>query len=248
MTFEIWNSEPFLREVEMGKRLTLLTKVIYDYALNRNIEVKDASKIAIVEYIIENQIHVPFLKLCTIKWALDKFTDPTNHNISAFIVFDLIKKAYQNEAHKAILKQWDILDQQNRLAPLSDMQKDELNKKARLDSWNKCIELCKNGQNIEDPNWINAIKYLSKDLAYQPEKKLVQHFEDVAKSIIFAKVEQDKSDVTKSRDQHKVSLKESLLIAANNIEGSDIESRIILLRRKLICKEYILKNVIDANY
>ena len=189
-------------------------------------------------------INIPYLKLCTIKFALKKFTDENNQNISAAIILAMIKKAYQTEAHKAILKRWDLEDQQNRLAPLTDMQKEELNKKARLDSWNKCIELCKNGQNIEDPNWINAIKYLSKDLAYQPEKKLIEHFDSIAKSIIFAKVEQDKTDVTKSRDQHKASLKESLLIAANNIEGSDIESRITLLRRKLICKEYILKNLV----
>lgn len=248
MEYGTWNSEPFLREIEFSKRSDLLIDTIGRYAKWRNILIDGIRLNEIIEFILDEIINIPNLKLCTIKWAITKFTDVNNQNISASIIMDMVKKGYQTELHRSILKRWDLEDQQNRLAPLSDMQKDELNKKARLDSWNKCIELCKNGQNIEDPNWINAIKYLSKDLAYQPEKKLVQHFEDVAKSIIFAKVEQDKSDVTKSRDQHKASLKESLLIAANNIEGSDIESRIILLRRKLICKEYILKNVIDANY
>lgn len=244
MEYGIWNSEPFLREIELSKRSALLIEVIAKYAKFRNILIDGKRLNEIVDFILDEIINIPFLKLYTIRYALTKFTDENNQNISAAIIMAMIKKAYQTETHKAILKRWDVEDQPNRLASLTDMQKDELNKKARLDSWNKCIELCKNGQNMEDPNWINAIKYLYKDLAYQPEKKLIDHFENVAKSIIFAKVEHDKADITKSRDQHKASLKESLLIAANNIEGSDIESRIVLLRRKLICKEYILKNVI----
>ena len=244
MEYGLWINEPFLRDLETPKKSLLLIEAISKYAKFRNILIEAKRIVETVDFLLEEIEKIHLLKLYTINYALKKFTDENNQNISAAIILAMIKKAYQTEAHREILKRWDQEEEKNRLAPLDEMQKEQLNKIARWDSWNVCIELCKNGNDLDNPNWINAIKCLSKDFQYKPDKELIEHFDNIAKGIIFAKVEQDKADVTKSRDQHKVSLKESLLIAANNIEGSDIESRITLLRRKLICKEYILKNVI----
>lgn len=242
MEYGTWNSEPFLREIELSKRSDLLIEMIVGYAKWRNILI-DGKRIGeTVDFILEEIINIPYLKLCTIKFALKKFTDENNQNISAAIILAMIKKAYQTEAHKAILKRWDQEDQQNRLAPLSDMQKEELNKKARLESWTWCCENLEN--TFDNPHWLNAVKYLHKDLQYQPEKKFIDHYTNKAESIIFAEVQANKQNTSLSRDDHKIALKELLLIESRNIHGSDLESRIINLRRKLICKEYILKNVI----
>lgn len=244
MTYEIWISEPFLREIELGKRLTTLTKLVHDYCNFRNIEVKEASKIAIVEYIIENQIHTPYLKLCTIKWALDKFTDPTNHNISAFIVFDMIKKAYQNDLHRSIIKRWDTEDEAKRIPQMTESQKEEKKKADRLFAWNIIVDLVKSGDSqFQNSNWIPAIKHLAFGIKYLPDELTQEHFNETAKDIVFAQIEADKQNPSLSKDDRTKTLKDLVLIAANKIQGTDIESRINNLRQRLICEDYIKNNV-----
>jgi hypothetical protein len=240
MIFETWASEPFLREVEINKRVILLSKLIHEYSMFRNIEVKEAQKISIVEYIIENQIHVPFLKLCTIKWAFDKFTDTNNHNISAYIVYDLIKKAYQSEVHKQIIKRWDSEDQKNRIAPMTEAQKQDMKREARLVSWNIVVDIVKSGkQEFNNLNWINAIKHLAFEIGFIPEKMDLDHFHDMAMGVIHKEIESDKNNPSLSREDQKKSLKDSLLIVSKQIQGTDIESRINNLRQRLICEDYI---------
>lgn len=237
MEYGIWNSEPFLREIELSKRSALLIEVIAKYAKFRNILIDGKRLNETVDFILDEIINIPFLKLYTIRYALTKFTDENNQNISAAIILAMIKKAYQTEAHKAILKRWDVEDQSNRLAPLNDMQKEELNKKARFDSF----QIISNDPNLsfDNPNWLNAIKYLAKDMDYKPDPKQVERFHKIARDVIFEKLDKDKTDVTLSRDDHKKTLKELAQMVADQIEGSEVEGRIVNLRRKLILQEYI---------
>ena len=244
MIFETWIKEPFLREIEINKRVIMLSKLIHEYSMFRNIEVKEAQKISIVEYIIENQIYVPHLKLCTIKWAFDKFTDTNNHNISAFIVFDLIKKAYQNEFHKAIVKRWDHEDQASRIPQMSESQKEEKKKADRLFAWNIIVDLVKSGDSqFHNSNWIPAIKHLAFGIKYLPDELTHEHFNETAKEIVFRQIEEDKQNPSQSKDDRTKTLKDLVLIAANQIQGTDIESRINNLRQRLICENYIKENL-----
>lgn len=244
MTFESWIKEPFLREIEINKRVIMLSKLIHEYSMFRNIEVKEAQKISIVEYIIENQIYVPHLKLCTIKWAFDKFTDTNNHNISAFIVFELIKKAYQNEFHKAIVKRWDTEDQASRIPQMSESQKEEKKKADRLFAWNIIVDLVKSGDSqYHNSNWIPAIKYLAFDLKYRPDDFVYDGFNTLAVETIVKQIEDDKQNPSLSKDDRSKTLKDLVLIASNKIQGTDIQSRINNLRQRLICENYIKENL-----
>ena len=65
MEYGTWNSEPFLREIEFSKRSDLLIDTIGRYAKWRNILIDGIRLNEIVEFILDEIINIPNLKLCT---------------------------------------------------------------------------------------------------------------------------------------------------------------------------------------
>ena len=86
MKFELWNAEPFLRDIPKGNRAEEILKIVHKYLDYRNIEQSEGQKIVLVEFILEEIKNLPFLKSYAIRWALNQFTDSTNHNVSAAVV------------------------------------------------------------------------------------------------------------------------------------------------------------------
>lgn len=244
MKYELWLNEPFLREMELQKRELRILEIIDGYLRYRNIVSTDTKKAEIVEFIVSETINNPFLKAYTIRWALYKYTDLKNQNVSAAHVMDMIKKGMSNEVHKAIVKRWDDEDQASRIPQMSESQKEEKKKADRLIAWNIVVDLVKSGDSqFHNSNWIPAIKHLAFGIKYLPDELTQEHFNETAKEIVFRQIEDDKQNPSQSKDDRTKTLKDLVLIAANQIQGTDIESRINNLRQRMICENYIKENL-----
>ena len=245
MKFELWNAEPFLRDIPKGNRAEEILKIVHKYLDYRNIEQSEGQKIVLVEFILEEIKNLPFLKSYAIRWALNQFTDSTNHNVSAAVVMAMIKKGYSHEVHKENLKKWEIEDQKNRLAPLTEAQKEELNAKARAESWAVCVDQVANSNvDFENPNWRNASYYLSKELAYTPTDDLRQDFNTLAIETIKKELKAVTIDLNASKDERSRATILFSDIISNNFEDKDLQSKIDSLRRKMIVRNYIETNCI----
>lgn len=245
MKFEIWIKEPFLRDVEFEHRAKELFKIMHGYLAYRNIDQTDQQKNNLVKFIIEEIKNLPFLKSYTIRWALNQFTDPTNHNVSAAVVLAMIKKGYSHEAHKEILKKWELSEPKNRIPEMSEAQKEELNAKARLDSWNVCVDQVANSNvDFSNPNWRNASYYLSKELAYTLTDELRRDFNDLAIKTIKKELKTVTRDVNASKEERS---KATILlgdIISSNFEDQELQAKIDSLRQKLVVRNYIELNLI----
>lgn len=245
MKFEIWNSEPFLRNLEIEERAKIILKIIHGYLGYRNIEFSERQKNDIVECVLTEIKNLPFLKSYAIRWALNQFTDSTNHNVSAAVVMAMIKKGYSHEIHKETLKKWEIEDQKNRLSTMTEAQKEELNAKARADSWAVCVDQVANSNvDFENPNWRNASYYLSKELAYTITDELRQDFNALALETIKKELKLVTSDISAPKDERQRATILFSDIISNNFEDRDLQSKIDSLRRKMIVRNYIETNCI----
>lgn len=245
MKFEIWNSEPFLRNLEIEERAKIILKIIHGYLGYRNIEFSERQKNDIVECVLTEIKNLPFLKSYAIRWALNQFTDSTNHNVSAAVVMAMIKKGYSHEVHKETLKRWELEDQKNRLAPLTEAQKEELNAKARADAWAVCVDQVANSNvDFENPNWRNAAYYLAKELTYSPNADITATFNELAIETIKKELKAVTIDLNTSKDERSRATILFSDIISNNFEDKDLQSKIDSLRRKMIVRNYIEENCI----
>ena len=245
MKFEIWIKEPFLRDVEFEDRAKELFKIMHGYLAYRNIDQTDQQKNNLVKFIIEEIKNLPFLKSYAIRWALNQFTDSTNHNVSAAVVMAMIKKGYSHEVHKETLKKWELEDQKNRLAPLTEAQKEELNAKARADAWAVCVDQVANSNvDFENPNWRNAAYYLAKELTYSPNADITATFNELAIETIKKELKAVTIDLNASKDERQRATILFSDIISNNFEDKDLQSKIDSLRRKMIVMNYIETNYI----
>lgn len=245
MKFELWNAEPFLRDIPKGNRAEEILKIVHKYLDYRNIEQSEGQKIVLVEFILEEIKNLPFLKSYAIRWALNQFTDSTNHNVSAAVVMAMIKKGYSHEVHKETLKRWELEDQKNRLAPLTEAQKEELNAKARADAWAVCVDQVANSNvDFENPNWRNASYYLSKELAYTLTDELRRDFNALAIETIKKELKAVTIDLNASKDERSRATILFSDIISSNFEDKDLQSKIDSLRRKMIVRNYIETNCI----
>ena len=245
MKFEIWNSEPFLRNLEIEERAKIILKIIHGYLGYRNIEFSERQKNDIVECVLTEIKNLPFLKSYAIRWALNQFTDSTNHNVSAAVVMAMIKKGYSHEVHKETLKKWEVEDQKNRLAPLTEAQKEELNAKARADAWAVCVDQVANSNvDFENPNWRNAAYYLAKELTYSPNADITATFNELAIETIKKELKAVTIDLNASKDERSRATILFSDIISNNFEDKDLQSKIDSLRRKMIVRNYIEENCI----
>jgi len=244
MKYELWASEPFLRTYELQEREMRILSILDKYLRYRNIVATETRKAEMVDFIVSEMINIPYLKEYTIRWELNKFTDEKNQNVSAANVMTMIRKAISHEDHKAAIKRWDAEDEKNRLPVMTEAQKQDMKREARLVSWNIVVDIVKSGkQEFNNLNWINAIKHLAFEIGFVPEKMDLDHFHDKAMGTIYKEIESDKNNPSLSREDQKKSLKDSLLIVSKQIQGTDIESRINNLRQRLICEYYIKNNL-----
>lgn len=240
MKYELWASEPFLRTFELQEREMRILSILDKYLRFRNIVSTETRKAEMVDFIVSEMINIPYLKEYTIRWALHKFTDEKNQNVSAAIILAMIRKAVASEDHKAILKRWDNEDQASRIPQMSESQKEEKKKADRLFAWNIIVDLVKSGDSqFHNSNWIPAIKHLAFGIKYMPDELTHEHFNETAKEIVFKQIEDEKQNPSQSKDGRTKTLKDLVLIASNKIQGTDIESRINNLRQRLICENYI---------
>ena len=245
MKFELWNAEPFLRDIPKGNRAEEILKIVHKYLDYRNIEQSEGQKIVLVEFILEEIKNLPFLKSYAIRWALNQFTDSTNHNVSAAVVMAMIKKGYSHEVHKETLKKWEVEDQKNRLAPLTEAPKEELNAKARADAWAVCVDQVANSNvDFENPNWRNAAYYLAKELTYSPNGDITATFNELAIETIKKELKLVTSDISAPKDERQRATILFSDIISNNFEDKDLQSKIDSLRRKMIVRNYIETNCI----
>ena len=117
--------------------------------------------------------------------------------------------------------------------------------KARLDSWNVCVDQVANSNvDFSIPNWRNASDYLSKELAYTLTDELRQDFNSLAIETIKKELKAVTIDINASKDERSRATILFSDIISNNFEDKDLQSKIDSLRRKMIVRNYIETNCI----
>jgi hypothetical protein len=253
MKYEQWAVEPFIRDFDtrINKEVnpdildTEITRIIHNYLSFRNIQQSETQKAEMIAIILHEIINFPFLKSYTIRWALNEFTDLTNQNVSAAVLIGMIKKGYSHEKHKEVLKLWELADQKNRLPELTEAQKEDLNAKARADSWAVCVDQVANSSvDFENPNWRNAAYYLAKELAYKPNKAITEDFNTLAIQTIKNELKAVTNDLTASREERGKAIANFADLCNLNFEDKDLKGKVDSLRRKMIVRNYIELNFI----
>lgn len=241
MTYEFWKQEPLLREVEINKRIDIITGIISRYLAYRNISNSPEQQAIISNAINIELIRMPYLKKITVRWALHKFTDMANSNISAALIIDYLRKGYNHELHKEILKQWHKDEVDNRIPEITDSAKEEKNKEARKLAFDLATESVKNNLvNLDDWFWKNTYLYLAKDLEFRPDQEILDRFEKMAIEMIEKEIKAELANPDLNRDKRSKSTKHlSELLTLE--KDPELKSRIDLLRKKLITMDFITR-------
>lgn len=241
MKYEQWKLEYRLLEIELSERIVLLTKIITKYLEWRNIDQPDYKIAIIVEAINKTLLTMPYLKPLSLRWALKIFTDASINNISAALIIDYLRKGYNHEIHKEILKQWHKDEMDNRIPEITDSAKEDLNRKARTEDFQRATESVKNNLvNLEDWYWKNAYLHLAKDLDFKPDEERVHYFEKMAIEMIEKELKSELAIPDLNRDKRSKSTKHlSELLTLE--KDPELKARIDLLRKKLITMDFITK-------
>jgi hypothetical protein len=249
MKFEIWKSQEFLKNIPKEERAIEVLKVVHNYLDYRNIEQSDKQKSDIVQFILSEILNMVYLKAHTIEWGLKEYSDTNNNSISAAIILAIIKKAYSSLQHKEILEQWEKEDEKNRLSPMTDAQKEDLNRNSRKEDFEKCVEQVKNDNvNFDKLYWVNAIQYLIKDKGLSLTPDQLAMYQEKAINIVMEGLKKDLSNVNVRReDRARATILISDLLN-RKINDNDLKAKIQVTRQKLVARDYIYANYVDPSF
>jgi hypothetical protein len=261
MKWEYWQEDKFIREVtdiqeldiegnkvsEENKRLRTraIMQILMKYANYRNIELKPDQFAVMADHISsESVLKYPYLKFYALRTALHEYTNPENNNISTAIIVDMIDKMYRSQIHREFINRWADEEKENKklLAKESEASKEEKNRKARLDSYNACIEQVKSNKiNFDDFYWKNAIEYCTKDLGLKLSPDQIKVYHEQAESVIMQELKKISTDITVKREERKKSEDEQMQIISKTYEKNnpELNERIKTLRRKMVILEQI---------
>lgn len=249
MKFEIWVEQEFLRNIPKGQRIIEVLKIIHNYLNYRNIEQSEKQKSDIAEFVLTEILNLVYLKSYTIEWALKEYCDPSNNSISAAVVMGAIKKAYASAQHKEIMEKWEAYDAPNRLAPITDGKREEMNRTARKEFFDKCVEQVKNDKvNFDTLFWHNAIQYLVKDIGLKLTQEQLAPYQERAVQMVMDDLKKELSNVNLRRDERS---RATILLADlmdMKIDDSDLKAKINLTRQKLVTMDYIYANYVDPSF
>lgn len=229
-----WHKELFIREYEQNVINEMIVDIVGKYFAYRNITPAPDQQKYIVTFLIGEltKRSFPYAKPCMIAWAFRKYDDIRNNNISAGVLYEYIRLAYNNEEYKAICKKW--LDSQDNLLPERSVE--ARNQEAMMHAWEECVESVRtNNINYNSGNWYLAYRHLAKILKYHPNEGLIKEFRSIAVSRIRIekKTEIDRLTLTGYRSQAKAE-RDKL-----NIENFMDTDAVTMMTRKLLVENYI---------
>lgn len=240
--YHSWKDEPFIRDLDQSFKVKEILGIIHKYLEYRNISQTTEQKQNLVEFLIEDLKALPFIKPITITWSLLYFTDPTHNNVAPAVMIDIIKKGYKSESHKMILKTWDEDQEKNRIPEITEAQKQELNDRALKDGWDRAVQAVEELRvNIDDWYWRQAYIYLHKMLEYVPPQDLIDRFNAQAEDDIKKEYERIQSGDVVTKDERAITARHISELTRKSIEDPNLQNKINLLRRKLICLDYLVK-------
>ena len=243
MIFENWNKEPFLRDLTEEIKIKEISKVVHDYFDYRNIEQSLEQKKYIINYILDNLKSFPFAKTSLISWSMIKFADPKNNNISASLFQQLIDIGYKSELYRSFINQYYSQIEKNMISSESQETKDERNRIARKESFDKISQLVKSGKtDYTHVLWLNCMNYIGNDLQYRPDQETIDKFQQLAIKHVTKDLKVIQADDNTSRDERSKAFTYLSEIYNNEIEQAELISMIKLQRRKMICEDYIINN------
>ena len=229
-----WHSEKFIHELTDKEINIFMVAVITDFMAWMNIVAPANQREYIVRELITEFCNKRYalIKPCLIRYALKKYSDPRNNNVSAGILTEYIKSGYRSHEYQGIINDWQN-KQTNQLPAESVTAK---NLEAMEQAWAKCIESVKsNSVNLNDWFWVLGYKYLANVLKYRPEQSIIDSAQCEAIKLAYADKKRESEELILSgrSDQARMSNRELEDQAFAN--GDKVTN----YRRKLIAVDYI---------
>lgn len=229
----VWNEDKFLNDLSDEDRIYEINSVLAEYYSLRNISCDQSQKKVISKEIFQWS-KLPgnkHLKPSFMIWALRKYSDLSNSNISALQVLEWLRRGVSDDLYRKVY--FDYLDSK----ALPRASNDVKNEESRMLAYQKIKEMVLNGKIDYDSGWwIPAINYLAKDLKYMPEKNIIEKYQDIAKKTYLCKVNEDLTFETSN------SVRAELNRIKQKIESTGESEGVKVLRRKLILENYIKTN------
>ena len=233
-----WPNELFIREYDQAAANSIIVGIMAEYLTFRNITPTKEQREYIIRLLIEElrSNAYAYAKPCMIRWALRRYDDPRNNNLSAGVIFEYIRLGYKSHEYQQIIHAYlEAQDNQVEEKSLSTR-----NLEAMEDAWAKCVASVKADKaNLNDWFWASGYRYLALVLKYRPEQSIIDRCQEQAYKQTFDEWKRDANNM-RLRGQHD-DAKEMLRELENkNFANGDAVTN---LRRKLVALDYIRKNL-----
>lgn len=131
---------------------------------------------------------------------------------------------------------------------MTELEKEELNKTVRLESWNQIVNQVKNNQiNFDSFHWKNAVAYLVKDIEFKISREEFNDYQEQASGIVKDELKKEMNSLTATREERSRATIMFADLLDNNFKDSDLNSRVATVRQKLVVREYILSNCVTLD-
>lgn len=233
-----WHNEAFFRTLNPLVSVDIVSDILEEYMRFRNITPSREQREYIIKFTVEElrSNAYAYAKPCLIRWALRKYDDPRNNNLSAGVIFEYIRLGYKSHEYQQIVHAYlEAQDNQVEEKSLSTR-----NLEAMEDAWAKCVASVKADKaNLNDWFWASGYRYLALVLKYRPEQSIIDRCQEQAYKQTFDEWKRDANNM-RLRGQHD-DAKEMLRELENkNFANGDAVTN---LRRKLVALDYISKNL-----